>query len=149
MKNVESHKVWYIALLVIGIALYVTAGFMALMDDFWGGLGLGFIIISALRLVQIVRYQKDDDYAKKVTIAYNDERNQFLANKARSTAFYISILLEAIVSLVFQNISCFIFCQKIAYLKRFTIINCYKIINIDFLYTNVYNYKCDRKSISH
>lgn len=102
MKNVESRKGWYIALLVIGIALYVSAGFMELMDDFWGGLGLGFIIISALRLVQIVRYQKNDDYAKKVIIAHNDERNQFLANKARSTAFSISVLLEAVVSLGFH-----------------------------------------------
>ncbi len=43
----------------------------------------------------------NDDYAKKVIIAHNDERNQFLANKARSTAFYISVLLEVVVSLGF------------------------------------------------
>ncbi|HZG10960.1 MAG TPA: hypothetical protein VEZ91_03145 [Kurthia gibsonii] len=44
----------------------------------------------------------NDDYAKKVIIAHNDERNQFLANKARSTAFYISVLLEVVVSLGFH-----------------------------------------------
>ena len=100
MKNVESRVVWYTALLFIGIALYIFAEFMELINRFWSGMGLGFVVVSGLRLVQIVRYKNNDAYAKKITVKNNDERNQFLATKARSTTFYYSVLLEAIAIIV-------------------------------------------------
>ncbi|MFJ7680311.1 hypothetical protein ACIQXQ_19985 [Peribacillus sp. NPDC097198] len=104
MKNIENRKIWYTALLVVGATLYILAELMELIDSFWSGMGLGFVVISGLRLVQIARYKNNDEYAKKITVANNDERNQFLANKARSTAFYNSILLEAIVGIVLHII---------------------------------------------
>ena len=100
MKNVESRIIWYTALLVVGIVLYILAEFMVLIDRFWSGMGLGLVVVSGLRLVQIVRYKNNDAYAKKITVKNNDERNQFLANEARSTTFYYSILLEAVAIIV-------------------------------------------------
>ena len=100
MKNVESRIIWYTALLVVGIALYILAEFMTLIDRFWSGMGLGFVVVSGLRLVQIIRYKNNDAYAKKITIKNSDERNQFLAKEARSTTFYYSVLLEAIAIIV-------------------------------------------------
>lgn len=104
MKHIENRKIWFTALLVVGATLYILAELMELIDSFWSGMGLGFVVISGLRLVQIARYKNNDEYAKKITVANNDERNQFLANKARSTAFYNSILLEAIVGIVLHII---------------------------------------------
>lgn len=100
MKNVESRIVWYTALLFIGIVLYILAEFMGLIDRFWRGMGLGFVVVSGLRLVQIVRFKNNDAYAKKITIKNSDERNQFLATQARSTTFYYSVILEAIAIIV-------------------------------------------------
>lgn len=100
MKNVESRIVWYTALLFIGIVLYILAEFMGLIDRFWSGMGLGFVVVSGLRLVQIVRFKNNDAYAKKITIKNSDERNQFLATQARSTTFYYSVILEAIAIIV-------------------------------------------------
>ena len=104
MKHIENRKIWFTALLVVGATLYILAELMELIDSFWSGMGLGFVVISGLRLVQIARYKNNDEYAKKITVANNDERNQFLSNKARSTAFYNSILLEAIVGIVLHII---------------------------------------------
>ncbi len=100
MENVKNRTVWYTALLFVGIVLYILAEFMTLIDHFWSGMGLGFVVVSGLRLVQIVRYKNNDAYAKKITVKNNDERNQFLANEARSTTFYYSILLEAVAIIV-------------------------------------------------
>ena len=64
VKNVESRIIWYTALLVVGIVLYILAEFMELIDRFWSGMGLGFVVVSGLRLIQIVRYKNNDAYAK-------------------------------------------------------------------------------------
>ena len=101
MKNIESRMVWYSALLFIGAALFILAEFMEVLDNFWSGMGLGFVVVSGLRLVQIARYKNNDAYAKKITVENNDERNQFLATKAWSTTFYYSILLEGLAIIIF------------------------------------------------
>ena len=101
MKNVESRTVWYSALLFVGTVLFILAELMELIDSFWSGMGLGFVVVSGLRLVQIARYKNNDAYAKKITVENNDERNQFLATKARSTTFYYSILLEGLAIVIF------------------------------------------------
>lgn len=102
MKNVKSRMIWYVALIFIGITLYISAELFAIIDRFWSGMGLGFVIVSAMRLVQIGRFKNDAEYAKKLTVKYSDERNQYISNKSRSHTFYYSILVEALASIVFE-----------------------------------------------
>ncbi|MER2108305.1 MAG: hypothetical protein ABS949_15325 [Solibacillus sp.] len=92
----KSKLVWHVALLLIGAALYVSAEYLNSIDSFWGGMGIGFIVISAIRLGQIGRYKRDPEYAKQVRIKNNDERNQYIATKARAHTFYYSIILSGI-----------------------------------------------------
>ncbi|MER1986222.1 MAG: hypothetical protein ABS948_10060 [Solibacillus sp.] len=92
----KSKLVWHVALLLIGAALYVSAEYLNSIDSFWGGMGIGFIVISAIRLGQIGRYKRDPEYAKQVRIKNNDERNQYIATKARAHTFYYSIILAGI-----------------------------------------------------
>ena len=100
MQKVTVKMIWYLALLIIGIALFVLADVVEVLDSFWSGMGIGFVVISAIRLVQIGRYKKNPSYAKKLDVQHNDERNHFLATKARSNALYYSILVEAVVMFV-------------------------------------------------
>ena len=91
---------WYMALLFIGIALYVSAEYLNVIENFWGGMGIGFVIISAIRLGQIGRYKKDPQYAKQWDVKNNDERNQYIATKARAHTFYYSIIVAGILVIV-------------------------------------------------
>lgn len=100
MKNVEGRLIWYLALLFIGVILYISAEYFDIIDSFWSGMGIGFVVVSVIRLVQIGRYKKDPEYAKELTVKNNDERNQYLATKARSHTFYYSIILEGISLIV-------------------------------------------------
>lgn len=95
MKNVESRLIWNATLLFIGVILFIFSELLNVIDSLWSGMGIGFVLISVIRFVQIGRYKNDSDYAKKLSMN-NDERNQYLATKSRSNTFYYSILFEGV-----------------------------------------------------
>jgi len=101
MNKVNSRMIWYIILIVVGAALTITPAF-GWLDDFWVGMGGGLIGVSVVRLIQIARYKTNGDYAERVNVANKDERNLYIANKARSWAFYYSMLVECIGIIVLR-----------------------------------------------
>lgn len=102
MNKVKNRTIYYAFIAILGISLFAASEIFGLMDTYWSGMGVGFIVISTLRLIQIHRYQNDDSYAEKMNVQNNDERNRFLAEKARSMTFYYSILIEAIALIVLR-----------------------------------------------
>lgn len=101
MNKVNSRMVWYIILILIGITLTVTPAF-GWLDEFWVGMGGGLTGVGAIRLIQIARYKTNEEYAERINVSNQDERNLYLANKARSWAFYYSILCECIGVIVLR-----------------------------------------------
>lgn len=102
MDNIRKKEYYYILLAIAGAAMFIISLLKGTSDSCWPGMGLGFVIISALRLVQIHRYRTDEGYAKKTDIENSDERNRFLAEKARSMTFSYSILLEAVAVIILR-----------------------------------------------
>lgn len=102
MNKVRNRTIYYAIIGILGIAMFVASVILGFIDTFWSGMGVGFVVISALRLIQIYRYKNDDVYAEKINIQNNDERNRFLAEKARNMTFYYSILIEAIAIIVLR-----------------------------------------------
>lgn len=101
MNKVNSRLIWYIILILVGAALIITPA-LGWLDDFWVGMGGGLIGVAVVRLIMIARYKTNSDYAERVDISNRDERNHYLANKARSWAYYYSILLECIGIIVLR-----------------------------------------------
>ena len=101
MNKVNFRMVWYIILIFVGTALTVTPE-LGWLDEFWRGMGGGLIGVSVVRLIQIGRYKTNDEYAERVNVRNKDERNVYLANKARSWAYYYSILLECVGIIVLR-----------------------------------------------
>lgn len=95
MLNVKKRTLYYIIMALVG-AVLLTLSLKGLLDEFWSGIGAGLVVISALRFVQLARYSHSDEYAQKTEVRNHDERNLFMAEKARSHAFYYSILLEGV-----------------------------------------------------
>lgn len=102
MNKIKNRTIYYAFIAILGISLFAASEIFGLLDTYWSGMGVGFIVISTLRLIQIHRYQNDDSYAEKMNVQNNDERNRFLAEKARSFTFYYSILIEAIALIVLR-----------------------------------------------
>ena len=107
MKSIDSKMIWYGALLIIGVILNIAAKYIDGENDFWSVLGILMIVMSALRFIQIGRMKKDSNYAKKVTIKNQDERNVFISMKARANTFYYSILIGCLLVFIL-----YIFDQK-------------------------------------
>lgn len=101
MNKVNSRLIWYIILILVGAALIITPA-LGWLDDFWVGMGGGLIGVAVVRLIMIARYKTNSDYAERVDVENRDERNLYLANKARSWAYYYSILLECIGIIVLR-----------------------------------------------
>lgn len=101
MNKVNSRLIWYIILILVGAALIITPA-LGWLDDFWVGMGGGLIGVAVVRLIMIARYKTNSDYAERVNVENRDERNLYLANKARSWAYYYSMLLEGIGIIVLR-----------------------------------------------
>ena len=101
MNKVNFRLIWYTVLIWAGILLVATLAF-GWLDEFWAGLGWGLICVGVVRLIWVARYKTNDEYAERVDVAYNDERNVYLVNKARSWAYYYSILLECVGIIVLR-----------------------------------------------
>ena len=91
-------SLFWVVLGVILIALEI----MGKIDDFWSGMGAGFIGVGIVQIIRYARYKKDDQYKEKVDTANKDERNRFIANKAWAWAGYLYVLIAAIATIVFQ-----------------------------------------------
>lgn len=102
MSKVKNRTIYYAIIGIIGIVMFAVSKFYGSLDTYWIGMGGGFVVLSTLRLIQLYRYKTDNNYADKVNIQNNDERNRFLAEKARSMTFYYSILIEAIGIIVLR-----------------------------------------------
>ena len=81
--------------IILGVCLFVL-GFFDVVDGFWSGMGGALIGVGAMRLVQMIRYGKNENYRENVDTARNDERNQFLKAKAWSWAGCCFIMIAAV-----------------------------------------------------
>ncbi|NLK38516.1 MAG: hypothetical protein GX299_10640 [Epulopiscium sp.] len=102
MNRIKGKTIQYTLFAMIGVTIFILSEVFHFIDTFWSGLGVGFVIISVIRLIQLYRYQNDNDYAEKINIQNSDERNKFIADKARSMTFYYSILIAAILTIVLR-----------------------------------------------
>ncbi len=105
MVKTNNRLIIYILFMVIGAVLFFLSG-TGRMDSFWAGMGSALFAISILRLFQLSRYKRDGNYAEKIDIQNHDERNQWLSEKARSSAFsYATLVLSVgvIVTRIMQK----------------------------------------------
>ena len=87
--------------ILAGIIL-LGLGIVGKVDEFWSGMGGALIGVGAMRLVQIVRYEKNPEYRENVNTERNDERNQFLHMKAWQLTAGWFTMIAAIGTFVFK-----------------------------------------------
>ena len=87
----------------------IVAGFILLglavagkVDEFWSGMGGALIGVGTMRMTQIIRYQKSEEYRENVNTQRNDERNQFLHMKAWQLTAGWFTMIAAIGTFVFK-----------------------------------------------
>ena len=81
--------------LVLGCVL-TFCGIAGIIDDFWCGMGGGFIGVGIVQLIRFHRYDTNAEYREKVDVAIQDERNKFISGRAWAWAGYLFILIAGI-----------------------------------------------------
>ena len=99
----KSDKRIYLSItwVVIGAVLFSMA-IAGKVDSFWSGMGGALLAVGGLQILKYYRLNKNEAYREKMEIEYNDERNQFIRNKAWAWSGYLFILIAAIACIVLK-----------------------------------------------
>lgn len=98
-----NNKRWITSIVYIALgAVLLGCGIAEIVDEFWSGMGGGLLGVGLVRMIQMIRYQKNETYKEAVDTARSDERNRFIANKAWAWAGYWYVLIGAVGTLVFR-----------------------------------------------
>ena len=100
--NLREQKKCGVLLIAVGLVVFII-GFLLgdqHMGDFYNGLGCGIFICGAVRLLRVYRLSRDPEKAADYDALLKDERTMYVANKARSTTFFICIYAELAAGLL-------------------------------------------------
>ena len=98
-KRILLGFVW----LLLGITLF-SLGLAGIVDEFWSGMGSGFLGVGVLQMIRFYRFHKDETYRMKVETESTDERNHFIRNKAWAWTGYLFTLTASVSVIVFRLI---------------------------------------------
>lgn len=83
-------------------AVLVGCSMAGLLDDYWCGMGGGFLGVGVVQTIRNLRYLHNAQYREKADTANGDERNRFIANKAWAWAGYLTVMTGAAATIAFQ-----------------------------------------------
>ena len=87
--------------IVLGAVLFVCHA-SGLIEEYWSGMGIAFIVVGILQVIRNIRYRTNEDYREKFDTASKDERNRFIANKAWAWAGYLFVMIAAVGGFAFK-----------------------------------------------
>jgi len=98
---------------LIGAAICIVLGIISLIIlainykiiseellSYLSGFSSGIIVIGIVTLIKYTRIMKNQEMTKKIENANNDERLKVINNESMAISFRISIILEAIISMI-------------------------------------------------
>ena len=95
---------WIYFLMVIAGAGVIIAGSVLDLTVAAPSIGAGLFAYGVCRLAGEWRTRKNPEYAKQMETANKDERLAFIADKARSLTLVISIIILAILGIIFLSV---------------------------------------------
>ena len=101
MKLKEQKKFGFLWL-GIGAALFLAGLLLGETEygSYISGFGGGLMGVGAARLLRVRRLSRDPEKAADYEASLRDERTAYVANKARSMAFFISIYVQLAAGLL-------------------------------------------------
>lgn len=87
---------------VIGLSMIILSFAVETDNRMLSPLGLSITVVGIVSIRNYFLITKNAETIKKQQIAENDERNIFIYNKAKSTAFTVSVLLLGISVIVLE-----------------------------------------------
>lgn len=100
--KLKEQKKFGILWLSIGAALFLAGLLLGETEygSYISGFGGGLTAVGLVRLLRVRRLVRDPERAADYEASLRDERTAYVANKARSTAFFVSIYVQLAVGLL-------------------------------------------------
>ena len=96
-------RLWVaITYIILGVIMIVTFNLINTDNNFLSSWGFALIVIGIVRIRNYPMITKDEETVRKQQIAESDERNIAIANKAKSVAFTVYLLLACVAVIVLQ-----------------------------------------------
>ena len=94
----------YLALsyIVLGVALIVIFNIANIKNEFLSYWGFALLVIGIARTRNYFLITKNEESITKQQIAETDERNVSIANRAKSVAFYVYLLLSCVAVIALE-----------------------------------------------
>ena len=80
-RNIIVRAILAALYFIIGASIGIYSEFRTI-DPYWSGLGSALVVVGALQMIRIIRYNTSTKYKEKTDTAIADERNRFLSTKA-------------------------------------------------------------------
>ena len=100
-RNIIIRAVLAALYFIIGAGIGIYGEFVPI-DSYWSGLGVALVVVGALQMIRIIRYNTSPKYKEETDTAVQDERNRFIRNKAWAWTGYLFIFAAAIATIVFK-----------------------------------------------
>ena len=102
MKTLKQKKIYLAVIFVVGFVMVVLQNYVYKDIDhsIVGTMGTGFVVMALLRLYQYRKIESDPKRKEQFEIMCDEERVVFVANKARSMMFALSVMAEFVVCVV-------------------------------------------------
>lgn len=96
-------RLWVaITYIILGVMLIITFNLINTDNNFLSSWGFALVVIGIVRIRNYLMITKDEETVRKQQIAESDERNIAIANKAKSVAFTVYLLLACVAVIVLQ-----------------------------------------------
>lgn len=99
-SKLKMRKATAIIFCVLGAVLIAAAVITKTENPFISSYGLALAVVGIARLKQYYRITRSEESVRKREIAENDERNILIAQKAKSMAFFLFIVITGIAVIV-------------------------------------------------
>lgn len=103
-KKLKKRLYVAIAYIIIGISTTAAAEIMNLENEFFFAYGIALVVCGIIRLRQYIKLTSSEENIRKQEIAESDERNIAIANKARSWAFSLYVILMGVAVIILEII---------------------------------------------
>lgn len=90
----KNHLIWYVCCIIVAAGLLIAG--ILLKIEFLCGFGTAFGLVVLLRTVILLFHTRNEDAREEYNASQQDERVIYIARRARSAAFYIMLIAEAL-----------------------------------------------------
>ena len=120
LKNQRIYGIILTAVGLVGWAVFIFFVKETKNTNLIGSFFAGFAAIGILRIIQSTKLLRNPEKAQDYEAMQKDERTVFIANTARSIAFYISIIAQCIASIIAYFVfDSLLACQLLCYITCF------------------------------